>query len=217
MLAQNDRASLQSVTAIRNWSLSDVTRIAIEVSGDFKFRTDRLHNPERVYFDILNARPRIDARRIWSNQINDKLVQRVRVAETSPGTTRVVVDLTGPVEISTSQLSSPYRLIIEMRPGRRFPAYPFPVAAASGAFAESRLHLSGRRSPSPWRRQSSRREPEPRSWWQPRPDSLCLRTEPEPLPNKLATAPPARAKAATPPEPSIQPRNLGRYPAGGSQ
>ena len=99
LLAQSDRASLQTVTAIRNWSLSDVTRIAIEVSGDFKFRTDRLHNPERVYFDILNARPRIDARRIWSNQINDKFVQRVRVAETNPGTTRVVVDLmSNPVE-----------------------------------------------------------------------------------------------------------------------
>ena len=126
LLAQSDRAALQTVTAIRNWSLSDVTRIAIEVSGDFKFRTDRLHNPERVYFDILNARPRIDARRIWSNQINDKFVQRVRVAETSPGTTRVVVDLTGPVEINTSQLSSPYRLIIEMRSGPRLPTVPIP-------------------------------------------------------------------------------------------
>src|SRR5436305_221510 len=112
LLAQNDRGSLQSVTAVRNWSLSDVTRIAIEVSGDFKFRTDRLHNPERVYFDILNARPRIDSRRVWSNQMNDKFVQRVRVAETSPGTTRIVLDLTGPLEINTSQLSSPNRLII---------------------------------------------------------------------------------------------------------
>ena len=45
LFAQKDRSSLQSVTAIRNWSLADVTRIAIEVSGDFTFRTDRLHNP----------------------------------------------------------------------------------------------------------------------------------------------------------------------------
>ncbi len=133
LLAQSDRASLQSVTAIRNWSLSDVTRIAIEVSGDFKFRTDRLHNPERVYFDILNARPRIDARRIWSTQINDKLVQRVRVAETNPGTTRVVLDLTGPVDISTSQLSSPHRLIIEMRAGHGPPIPSSPVASRACA------------------------------------------------------------------------------------
>ena len=107
LVAQGDRATLHSVTAVRTWSLADVTRIAIEVSGDFNFRTDRLHNPERVYFDILNARPRIDAKRIWSNDINDKLVQRVRVAETNPGTTRVVLDLAGAVEVTTSQLSSP--------------------------------------------------------------------------------------------------------------
>ena len=61
LFAQSDRASLHSVTAIRHWSLDDVTRIAIEVTGDFKFRTDSLHNPERVYFDILNARPRIES------------------------------------------------------------------------------------------------------------------------------------------------------------
>jgi N-acetylmuramoyl-L-alanine amidase len=117
LFAQSDRAALHSVTAIRNWSLSDVTRIAIEVSGDFRYKTDRLHNPERVYFDILNARPRIDAKRVWTRDINDRLVARVRVAETSPGTTRIVIDLSGAVEVTTSQLSNPNRLIVELRAG----------------------------------------------------------------------------------------------------
>src|SRR5450759_717176 len=123
LFAQGDRVPLHSVTAIRNWSLADVTRIAVEVSGDFHFRTDRLHNPERVYFDILGALPRIDAKRIWSKAIDDKLVQRVRVAETNPGTTRIVLDLAGPAEVTTSQLSNPNRLIIEMRAARE-PAIP---------------------------------------------------------------------------------------------
>lgn len=121
LYAQEERAPLHAVTAVRSWSLADVTRIAVEVSGDFKFRTDRLHNPERVYFDVLNALPRIDGKRIFSKDINDKLVQRVRLAETHPGTTRVVLDLVGPVEISTSQLSNPNRLIIELRPGELRP------------------------------------------------------------------------------------------------
>jgi N-acetylmuramoyl-L-alanine amidase len=122
LFAQNDRASLLSVTAVRNWSLPDVTRVAVEVTGDFRFKTDRLHNPERLYFDILSSRPRLDSR-VWSREINDRLVQRVRVAETNPGTTRIVIDLAGAVEVTTSQLSNPYRLIVELRAGNG-PAIP---------------------------------------------------------------------------------------------
>jgi N-acetylmuramoyl-L-alanine amidase len=128
--AQDDRATIRSVTAVRTWSMADVTRIAVEISGDFTFRTDRLHNPERVYFDLVKARPRIDAKRLWSKDINDKLVQRVRVAETHPGTTRVVLDLAGPVEVTTSQLSNPNRLMVELRPGVSPPIPTEPLAPA---------------------------------------------------------------------------------------
>jgi N-acetylmuramoyl-L-alanine amidase len=123
LLAQNERAA-NSVTAVRSWSLGDVTRIAIEVSGDFEFRTDRLHNPERVYFDILNARPRIENRRIFGRDLGDPIVQRVRAAETTPGVTRVVLDLSGPCDISTSQLSNPNRLMIELRASKTPPVTP---------------------------------------------------------------------------------------------
>jgi len=123
VLAQSERAAIRSVTAIRNWSLTDVTRVAVEVSGEFTFRTDRLHNPERVYFDILNARPLIEDRRIFRKTLDDKLVQSVRAAETAPGVTRVVLDLAGPAEVSTTQLSNPCRLIIEVRAGKA-PAIP---------------------------------------------------------------------------------------------
>uniref|UniRef100_Q01XS0 N-acetylmuramoyl-L-alanine amidase n=1 Tax=Solibacter usitatus (strain Ellin6076) TaxID=234267 RepID=Q01XS0_SOLUE len=137
LFAQNDRASLLSVTAIRTWSLAEVSRIAVEISGDFRFKTDRLHNPERVYFDILNSHPRMDARRVWSREINDRFVQRVRVAETNPGTTRIVLDLAGPVEVTTSQLSTPYRLIVELRAGTgpAIPATTLPTATLPAAEA----------------------------------------------------------------------------------
>jgi N-acetylmuramoyl-L-alanine amidase len=130
LFAQNERAAVHSVTAIRSWSLTDVTRIAVEVTGKFRTRSDRLHNPERVYFDIVGARPRLDAKRMWSQEIGDKLVQRVRVAETIPGTTRIVLDLAGPVEVTTSQLSNPNRLIVELRAGNGppIPAEPMPPA-----------------------------------------------------------------------------------------
>ena len=115
LVAQTDRGALHSVTAVRHWSLTGVTRVAIEVSGDFRFRSDRLHNPERIYFDILDARPRMDSRRFYSEDLDDKLVKRIRAAETAPGVTRVVLELGGDVEASTSQLANPNRLIIELR------------------------------------------------------------------------------------------------------
>ena len=133
LVAQTERPALHSVTAVRHWSLSGVTRVAIEVSGDFKFRSDRLHNPERIYFDILDARPRLDSRRFYSEDLNDKLVTRIRAAETNPGVTRVVLELSGDVEATTSQLANPNRLIVELRvaaPGPATPPQTPPVSAA---------------------------------------------------------------------------------------
>ncbi len=116
LFAQTDSGRVRSVTAIRKWSLPEVTRIAVEVSGDFHFRTDRLHNPERVYFDILNSRPHIVDKQFLSKDAADKVVNKVRVAENNPVITRIVLDLAAPVEVTTSLLSSPNRLIIELRP-----------------------------------------------------------------------------------------------------
>ncbi|HYW43229.1 MAG TPA: N-acetylmuramoyl-L-alanine amidase [Bryobacteraceae bacterium] len=115
LVAQTERPALRSVTAVRHWSLADVTRVAVEVSGSFNFATERLHDPERVYFDIPDARPRIGARRGYSEQVEDKLLSRIRVAETAPGVTRIVLDLTGSVEAVASQLTTPDRLIVELR------------------------------------------------------------------------------------------------------
>ena len=107
-------AQTRSVTGVRHWQLENVTRIAVEVSGTFLYRSDRLHNPERVYYDILNARPRIDSKRIYTESVDDTLLKRLRVAETTPGVTRVVLELADKVEAVPSVLINPSRLIIEL-------------------------------------------------------------------------------------------------------
>jgi N-acetylmuramoyl-L-alanine amidase len=104
-----------NVSAVRHWSAPGSTRIAIEVSGEFEYRSDRLHNPERVYYDILNARPKFDGKRLYTEDLDDPFVKRIRVAETTPGVTRIVFDLTGETDINASILSSPDRLIVELR------------------------------------------------------------------------------------------------------
>jgi N-acetylmuramoyl-L-alanine amidase len=109
-------AQVHAVTAVRHWTVGEVTRVAVEVTGPFEIRSDRLHNPERVYFDIHDARPELEGhRRFLSEEFNEKLLKRLRVAETLPDVTRVVLELGDNVEATPSQLANPNRLMIELR------------------------------------------------------------------------------------------------------
>ncbi len=103
------------VTAVRHWSLANTTRIAIEITGDVHYRSDRVQNPDRIFFDFTGARPRIEGQRLFSDEVGDKLLKRIRVAETAPGVTRVVLDLESAAEFTVSHLDNPNRLIIELR------------------------------------------------------------------------------------------------------
>lgn len=113
---------LHQVTAVRCWSLSEVTRVVIAVSGEFEFHAERAHNPERIFFDVLRSRPHIEGRRLYSRNVDDRLVQRVRVAETQAGVTRIVLDLENAADYSVERLSNPDRLVVELRPRNAGPA-----------------------------------------------------------------------------------------------
>src|SRR5229473_891822 len=49
------------VTAVRFWSLGETTRIAVEVEteADLHVRSDRLSNPDRIFFDLPGAKPQL--------------------------------------------------------------------------------------------------------------------------------------------------------------
>jgi len=105
------------VEAVRFWSFGNVTRIAIQIQGDFRLVTDQINNPSRVYFDLHGIRPPATARKgVQTIQVRDRRLRKIRIAEVSPGRTRLVFDLFGPVEVLSSKLINPNRLIIELRP-----------------------------------------------------------------------------------------------------
>jgi N-acetylmuramoyl-L-alanine amidase len=114
--AQIRGQDLRQVTAVRCWSLSEATRVVIEVSGEFEFHAERAHDPERIFFDVLRSQPRINGHRFHSANVDDRLVKKVRVAETQNGVTRVVLDLQSNADYSATQLSNPDRLVVELRP-----------------------------------------------------------------------------------------------------
>lgn len=115
------------VTSIRFWSLGDMTRIAVEVSSDFSFKSERLSGPERMFFDIRGAKPEMVRKGVHVIPVGDALLTQIRVAETQPDVTRVVLDLAQAAAVTTSQLSNPNRLMIELRSKEK----PAPPAAPS--------------------------------------------------------------------------------------
>ncbi len=126
LAAQSSKAP-GKVTAVRFWSLGDITRVAVEVSSDFDYRSDRLTNPERLFFDIHGAKPEMVAKGTQVIPVSDGLLKQIRVAETQAGVTRVVLDLDQHAEFTASQLSNPGRLIVELRSKDR----PAPPASPS--------------------------------------------------------------------------------------
>ncbi|PYT24698.1 MAG: hypothetical protein DMG57_27665 [Acidobacteria bacterium] len=115
VVGQARRYAPLEVTAIRYWSLPDVTRVAVEISGEVRLRSDHVQNPDRVFFDFLGASPMIDGHRLYTTAVGDKLLKRIRAAEYEPGVTRVVLDLEPSVEYKLSRLENPSRVIIELR------------------------------------------------------------------------------------------------------
>lgn len=109
-------ADLIRVTNVRSWSHADTTRVIVEMTGKFEYHSDMAVNPDRLYVDILHSTPWIARKRYATHEINDRLVHRVRVAETAPGVTRIVFDLASPIDFSIMTLTEPERLVVELRP-----------------------------------------------------------------------------------------------------
>jgi N-acetylmuramoyl-L-alanine amidase len=122
-----------SVTAVRFWSLGDVTRIAVETDGNFRFRSERLQQPQRIFFDLQGARPRLGNKGVHTIPVNDPRLKQIRVAENQPGLTRIVLDLEeSAVEITTSQASAPDRLLIEVKAVATPPPFSKLTLSSSG-------------------------------------------------------------------------------------
>ncbi len=99
------------VYAVSHWSMDDATRIFISTSDNVEFSKGRLANPERLFFDIKNARL---LRSIQTNYtVNDRMVKNVRMGQFTPDTVRIVIDI-GSVDydFKTFLLEDPFRFCI---------------------------------------------------------------------------------------------------------
>lgn len=99
---------------IRHWSQKDYTRVVIELDGATDIRYDRIQGPERLFFDFVGARLDPSLRPTSTIKIEDGLVQRVRAGQNHREVARVVFDLDFQANFTTSWLTNPLRLVVEM-------------------------------------------------------------------------------------------------------
>ncbi len=107
-------ADFARVTDLRHWSTPQSSTVVIELQREVPFLAHRLHSPERIYFDVQDSKlaPELKDKTF---QIEDGLVERVRVASPQNGISRVVLDTKGEREFSTSVSAEPYRIIVEVK------------------------------------------------------------------------------------------------------
>ncbi len=124
-------AASPQITAVRFWSLGEVTRVAIETDSEAQYHAERIDKPDRLFLDLSGVRRQAGTRGLQTIFVNDKLVRQIRIALVQAGTIRIVLDLTGPADYTISQLTDPDRIMVELRvPGQ--PAIP-PVRSVTGS------------------------------------------------------------------------------------
>ncbi|HZU27224.1 MAG TPA: N-acetylmuramoyl-L-alanine amidase [Bryobacteraceae bacterium] len=135
-----------AITSVQCWSRKQATRVVIEIASDFQYSSDHISGPERIFFDFPGAVPELGKRRSARVEINDERLRGIRVAETKPGVTRVVFDLTRKINVSTARLNDPERLVIELRePGAALDTAEFSpseLVASIGRPGGERAHSS---------------------------------------------------------------------------
>jgi len=104
---------LPRVTGIRHWSTPDYTRVAIDLESEVKFGSQRIANPDRIFFDLRDTK--LASTLVGKGfDVDDGFLRKIRVAQFQPGRTRVVLEVDDLSDYDAFLLPDPYRLIIDI-------------------------------------------------------------------------------------------------------
>ncbi|QNI37330.1 N-acetylmuramoyl-L-alanine amidase [Edaphobacter albus] len=112
--SMTSRHGFAQVSGIRHWSTPNYTRVAIDLGDDVTYEAARVPNPDRIYFDLHDARLAQDLVGKNFTVTDDGFLKRIRAAQFSNDVTRVVLDVNDVTEYSAFLLPNPYRLIIDI-------------------------------------------------------------------------------------------------------
>ena len=108
------------ISGITSFTKASSAQVTVDLQGPVKYGAYRLHNPERLYFDLQHAElaPSLLGRSVV---LDGSLVRTIRSAQRGPDVSRVTLETNGRCKYQASILPDPYRLIIELqqRPSAR--------------------------------------------------------------------------------------------------
>jgi N-acetylmuramoyl-L-alanine amidase/putative methionine-R-sulfoxide reductase with GAF domain len=102
------------VTGIRHWSSADSSTVVLDLEDQVQYEAHRLASPDRIYFDLRDTQLGADLAG-KAIDVNDALLNRVRVAQPVAGMTRIVLETRANSNFSVSLEPNPYRLVVEVR------------------------------------------------------------------------------------------------------
>jgi len=128
------------VRSIRYWNAENYTRVVVDLEDEVKYQGARIANPDRIFFDLFNTR----LSTVLSGksfEVDEGLLNRIRIAENRAGVSRVVLEVKNAENYSFFSLPNPFRLVVDIRgpapaPRARKAAEPRPPVESAPAAVE---------------------------------------------------------------------------------
>jgi N-acetylmuramoyl-L-alanine amidase len=103
-----------TIKDIKRTALPDGVRVSIEMDGESLYRSERLENPRRVFFDLKSTRTSVSLQDATIRS-GDDIVREIRLGRHPNNTTRIVMDLEAVESYSVFTLYNPFRLVVDFR------------------------------------------------------------------------------------------------------
>ena len=101
------------LTNVRNYTHPEKTRIVMDMSEQAPYNVITLQEPDRIVVDVGGSAGQYNPEQ-KEIQIDDPLVNRVRVGQFNQDTVRVVMDLKNNYEYQVFDLTAPQRIVVDI-------------------------------------------------------------------------------------------------------
>jgi N-acetylmuramoyl-L-alanine amidase len=111
--ASGSSAGTPRLRRIRSSATEDGTRVTIDLEDTVQYASGRLANPDRIFFDLHEARltPEVAHENV---NVDGDLLTAVRIAQNHAGVVRIVLDVDGVREYAASISQNPPQLLIDL-------------------------------------------------------------------------------------------------------